>query len=234
MTKDRERRIDVVTFYRTIIPCLVGRNEWDKKCMNMRISDIVSTSIEAMGLWIIDNYSEKWSTGGRRTDKAKYTSVNQGNRIFGGWNKLGIQRFNEFVTFVRDNRKEDGGQFECEFQEYCRDSYEKLQEHKNDVVLENTVRCLDDLEDDDNWESECSGQVRLLKDDTLNLKDSVPSLRGSVPSIIDVAERKTRVCEMDAHALSVASQASGSTNSSDYHSENLYGSFTNIRNRTVV
>ena len=91
-TKDACKRHQVFKFFQEIVPCLVGKREWEMRCAVATISEIVNPSLEAMALWIIDNYVDKWTRKRARTEKAKYISITQGNRLFGGWNESGIER----------------------------------------------------------------------------------------------------------------------------------------------
>ena len=115
------------------------------KRKNKMISDIITSSIEAMALWIIDNYGEKWLRWGKKTEKAKYTCFKQGNKLFGGWNEIGIERFNELVRHVRKNREGDEN-FEDMFLKFC-----QAEDDEKNVKLtsEAKIFCLDDLDNDD-------------------------------------------------------------------------------------
>ena len=206
------------------MPCLVGRNEWDRQCAEVLISDFVSPSMEALGLWIIDNYSEKWSGGGKRTERAKYTSVKQGNKLFGGWNENGIERFNNLIILVRENRNEDNGDFEQKFRDICMDKIANMKECKIGRVSEEPLCCLDDLEDEDDCMVEQGVQ-------------HIRYLNNSVPAVIDVSAKSLTGHSIDVPDLSVASRNSTGTHTSSSRAS-LYGSIGNtsvkVRNRTVV
>ena len=77
------------------------------KCTVTTISDIITPSLKALAFWIIDNYGAKWSQKGSRTEKATYTCIKQGNKLFGGWNESRIERLNNLICLVWRNRSKD-------------------------------------------------------------------------------------------------------------------------------
>ena len=112
------------------------------------ISNAVSTSLEALALWIIYNYEDKWSTEGTtRESPAKFTGMTKGNRICSGWNSEVIAKYNEFVTFVRNGRDEDDGHFEDIFKHAMMKEYEDRLMKKNGM-MHNTgnIVCANDLD----------------------------------------------------------------------------------------
>ena len=218
-TKDSTKRTKVFMFYQDIVPCLVGRREWEMKRAVTTISDIVTPSLEAMALWIIDNYGDKWSRKGGRTEKAKYTSVKQGNKLFGGWNESGIERFNSLVCLVRRNRREDT-HFEKSFLTFCQEEEEKSEEKKFEAATENNVSCLDDLDDDDSSSGQGIAASHAKRYDV------------QVPSVVNVTDNFVAPYDVPSPALSITSRASSSRNtgagsvhdtSGSIHG--LYGSF---------
>ena len=221
-TTDVQKRADVITFYQDIVPCLAGRREWEMNHKFKMISDIVTPSLEAMALWIIDNYSEKWSRKGKRTEKAKYTCIKQGNKLFGGWNESGIEKFNNLVRHVRKNREEDDN-FEKMFLTLC--------QAKDDARFERvlpskpSVCCLDDLDDDDS--SADMGITENPRKNTFN-----------VPTYIDVCQELDEPRDIRSPDMSVASRSSSSTRASRSSYHHLYGSFTGgndtVRNRAEI
>ena len=228
-SRDLVQEAEVNIFFNVVIPCLVGRNEWDRQCTESLISDFVSPSIEALGLWIIDNYSDKWMTGGQRTEKAKYTSVKQGNKLFGGWNEAGVQRFNGLILLVRENREEDNGVFERKFRVDCQEKLARIEESKFEACTDKPLCCLDDLEDDDSDSmAECAEHLQRLRNSTL------------IPTVIDVHPNSVAVLEnnIDIPDLSVASRTSSSSHTSSSRAPSLYGSYTNVgsvvRNKTAI
>jgi len=195
------------------------------KRKNTMISDIITPSIEAMALWIIDNYGEKWLRGGKKTEKAKYTCFKQGNKLFGGWNEIGIERFNELVRHVRKNREEDEN-FEDMFLQFCQAEDDDKKVKQQELSSETKIFCLDDLDDDDSSAEQSS--------ENLSKRSKI-----SVPPFIDVSETSEGQNDMNSQDMSLASRSSSSTResmSNNYHQ--LYGSFTiggdTVQNRAEI
>ena len=108
--KDQEA---VMIFHRKILPCVSGKKRFKKVIHEKKISEVVTVSLEALALWIIYNYEEKWNTEGTtRESPAKFTGVTKGNKIYNGWDLAGVVKFNEFMEFVRHNRDVVDGAFE--------------------------------------------------------------------------------------------------------------------------
>ena len=233
-TKDDLKRHKVFKFYQDIVPCLIGRREWEMKRAISTISEIVPTSLEAMALWIIDNYVDKWSRKGRRTEKAKYTCITQGNKLFGGWNESGIERFNNLICMVRRNRSEDA-QFEKEFLAYCQEEEECREEQKLEEPPENNISCLDDLDDDD------SSRGQGIAETTTTRQFEI-----QVPSVVNVSKSFVGQYNVPSPELSVASGSSShvgrpvaSPHGDSGRRNGLYGNFgytddNNIHNRASV
>ena len=224
-TTETQKRADVITFFQDIVPCLSGRREWEMKRKNTMISNIITPSIEAMALWIIDNYGEKWLRGGKKTEKAKYTCFKQGNKLFGGWNEIGIERFNELVRHVRKNREEDEN-FEEMFLKFCQAEDDEKDVKQEETTSETRIFCLDDLDDDDS--SAEQGSENLSK-----------RSRSSVPPFIDVCETSEGQNDVNSQDISLASRSSSSTRASMSNNyQQLYGSFTidgdTVQNRAEI
>ena len=233
-TTENKKKHKVFVFYQEIVPCLVGRREWDMKRAVSTISEIVTPSLEAMALWIIDNYGEKWSRKGSRTEKAKYTSVTQGNKLFGGWNEHGIERFNNLICLVRKNRSEDIN-FEKSFLAYCQEEEENREEKRLYIATENNISCMDDLDDDDS---------SMGEDIT---EKTTKRYNVQVPSIVNVTENYVEQYDVPSPELSVTSKSSGSVSraANSIHGTSssgngLYGNFgvtgigDNVRNRAAI
>ena len=104
-------------------------------------------SQEALALWCLHNYGEKWKIG--ETDKsvhALYTGVTKGNKMFTGWDDEGIQKFNEFCKFVKQNRS-DGKEFEYELQMKMIEDYKEEQLRSRRENARVPVACFDDLDE---------------------------------------------------------------------------------------
>lgn len=111
------------------------------------ISNAVTTSLEALALWIVYNYEDKWSTEGTtRESPAKFTGMTKGNRIYSGWNTEGITKFNEFIAFVRNNREQDDGNFEEMFKNKMLQEHEDLLIKRNKHVHTENIVCHNDLD----------------------------------------------------------------------------------------
>ena len=83
-TEDSDKKA-VMLFYKNILPCVSGKKCFKKHMHKVTISNAVSTSLEALALWIIYNYEDKWSTEGTtRESPAKFTGMTKGNRIYSG------------------------------------------------------------------------------------------------------------------------------------------------------
>ena len=145
---DTEKNREAVTiFFRKILPCVSGKKRFKKIIHEKRISETVTVSLEALALWIIYNYEDKWNTEGTtRESPAKFTGVTKGHRIYSGWDSAGVVKFNEFMEVVRHNRDVDDGKFENEFKEEMRKEHEDRMIRKKrfsltseDVVCENDL-----------------------------------------------------------------------------------------------
>ena len=148
MTENEKDRKAVMMFYKKILPCVSGKKKFKKIMHEVTISDTVTASLEALALWIIYNYEDKWNTEGTtRESPAKFTGVTKGNKIYSGWDAAGITKFNEFMEFVRYNRKEDNGQFEELFKSEMRKEHEDRMIRKNNTTLPNDdIVCENDLD----------------------------------------------------------------------------------------
>ena len=146
--KSEKDKDAVMFFYRKILPCVSGKKRFKKIIHEKRISEAVTVSLEALALWIIYNYEEKWRTEGTtRESPAKFTGVTKGKRIYSGWDSAGVVKFNEFMEFVRHNRDVDDGAFEDEFKKEMRKEHEDRMIRKKSVSLPNEdIVCENDLD----------------------------------------------------------------------------------------
>ena len=148
MTESETKQQKVMTFYQKVLPCVAGKKKFKKLMHHKTISEVVTVSLEALALWIIFNYEEKWSTEGTtRESPAKFTGVTKGNKIYSGWDAAGIIKFNEFMEFVRFNRQEDDGVFEDAFKKEMIKDYEDRMIRKHNTSLpDDDVVCENDLD----------------------------------------------------------------------------------------
>ena len=138
----------VVTFYKKVMPCVAGKKKFKKIMHHKTISEAVTVSLEALALWIIFNYEEKWSTEGTtRESPAKFTGVTKGNKIYSGCDAAGIIKYNEFREFVKFNRQEDDGVFEDAFKlEMTQEHEDRILKKHNSTLPEDDVVCENDLD----------------------------------------------------------------------------------------
>lgn len=170
---------------------------WKNKLHEVPISSAVTSSLEALALWIVHNYEEKWkSEGTTRESPAKYTGMTKGNRLYCGWSDAGINKFNEMVAYVRRNR-ELGQNFEKIFQN------KMIKEHEDNLIKKQktTARnvatiCVDDLD------------ARLADTTSSMIYNRVPP-------------HTTIQCNLSGNQ-EVASTISHSSASASYHSGNEY------------
>ena len=147
LTVDEEKKESVYIFYKHIMPCVCGKKFWRSRFQNETVSQMTPVSIEALALWIVHNYEDKWSNEERnKSVPALYTGMCKGNKMFTGWDNAGIQKYNEFCNFIRQNRME-GPEFESEIQ------MRLIEDDKEDVINrrveqhQTTIDCFDDLDE---------------------------------------------------------------------------------------
>ena len=137
----------VYIFYKYIMPCICGKKYWKSRFKKERISQMYTVSQEALALWCLHNYEDKWTLG--ETDKnvhALYTGVTKGNKMFTGWDDEGIQKFNEFCSFVKQNRSTEK-EFECDLQMQMIEDYKEEQMSGRRENARVPVACFDDLDE---------------------------------------------------------------------------------------
>lgn len=114
-------------FFKCIVRVSVYNERWDSL---QTMSDIATPSDEALALLILENNEARWlqeietqrdpSLGGEKKGlpKAKYTnsgknSSNRGfTKRFSGWSSAGIERFNELLRLVKEDRSANGQWFD--------------------------------------------------------------------------------------------------------------------------
>ena len=96
-------------FVDKILGCAVGKRSWgkDKKCFKTVTTGGVTVSDEAFALLIMEN---QWHVVFQAGGETKYTGKSgTANRRNSGWSKQGIERFNQLVRKVKENRVEAFG-----------------------------------------------------------------------------------------------------------------------------
>ena len=149
------------------LPCVVGSVNWRRKCGVSLICDFVTVSDEVFCLFMLENSYDMWVDGwefkqrvksgveeNRRRKKTErvnplYTTGSAGEAgKYKGWNKEGMERWNELYKKVKGCRADD-----CLFDMLFREEM-KLEGVTADVndsgsksSKEEMVELLDDLED---------------------------------------------------------------------------------------
>ena len=147
LTVDEEKKESVYIFYKHIMPCVCGKKFWKSRFQNETVSQMSAVSLEALALWILHNYEGKWmNEENGKSVPALYTGLTKGNKMFTGWDNKGIQKYNEFCTFIKQNRIA-GSEFENEVQQRM------IKEDKEDNASRRTdhstisIDCFDDLDE---------------------------------------------------------------------------------------
>jgi hypothetical protein len=99
----RENIEDFTLFCDTFLSNVVGRNTYNSKVGEARMSKIATVSDEAFALVCVENSIERWKdevSNQTKTNKSKwkpskYTANPSEARKYGGWSLEGIRRFNE-------------------------------------------------------------------------------------------------------------------------------------------
>lgn len=178
------------------MPCVTGKKYWKSRYKKERISRMCTVSQEALALWILHNYEKKWSVGDSENKvQALYTGITKGNKMFSGWDDEGIQKYNEFCTFVKQNR-EAGSDFEYDIQMKMIEDYkqEKISAQRENAPL--PVACFDDLDE--------------------KLQELPRTVQNSMPPQPTILECNSALSE-------VASTISSSSGSTSYRSAAYYG-----------
>jgi hypothetical protein len=114
-------------FFKCIVRVSVYNERWDSLTT---MSDIATPSDEALALLILENNEARWLQefelqrdpslveAKASLPKAKYTNSGKNSRAkgftkrFGGWSNAGIERFNELLRLVKEDRNENGQWFD--------------------------------------------------------------------------------------------------------------------------
>ena len=177
------------------MPCVCGKKYWKSRFKRERISQMSTVSQEALALWILHNYEEKWTRG--ENDKnvhALYTGLTKGNKMFTGWDDEGIKKYNEFCSFVKQNRI-TGSDFENEVQMKMIEDYKEEQISARRENARVPLACFDDLDE--------------------KLQDLPRTVQNNMPLQTTVECTNSGISE-------VASTISGSSVSTSYRSAGYY------------
>ena len=110
--EDEPEKNDAYKFFvDKILGCAIGKRAWgkDKKCFKTVTAKGVTVSDEAFALLIMEN---QWNVIFRVGGETRYTgkaAAGTANRRNSGWSKQGIERFNQLVLKVKENRSEAFG-----------------------------------------------------------------------------------------------------------------------------
>ena len=155
----RENEETYKIFCNKLLPCIVGKNEWNKLCWQIHVSKIATISDEAFTILLLENSWDVWKEMADRDDdeentpyatKPRWTNHSLAAKRYQGWCKEAHKRYNELYKKVQMDR-ESNKTFEIN---YLR---EKVNEKNNKkkrkrelaqaVIEEEKVICYDDLSD---------------------------------------------------------------------------------------
>ena len=211
-TVDEEKKRAVFLFYKNILPCVCGKKNWKNRFRNETVSQATTVNQEALALWILHNYEGKWlGVGSHKEEHALYTGFSKGNKMFTGWDNEGIQKYNEFCNFVRQNRN-DAPCYELELREEMKQEYEEEVLSKQMESDELPIQCFDDLD----------GKLQNLPRTAYNC---------GPPQTTVVCNMQQGINEV-ASTIS-ASSASTSYKSADYNSRTFDGNMTNLESVAI-
>jgi hypothetical protein len=150
-----------IFFCHYFLSCIVGKKFGYKLSKNFKLSDIVTPSDEALTLLLIENNEARWLKLNQEDicedelPPSRFTSTGQKKKGRGftvkgyGWNPLAIERFNELVAGVKEDRKEHGDAFDIKFEEYWRNKTLLARRHKKQKIdLPPKVAAVNDLFDE--------------------------------------------------------------------------------------
>ena len=130
MANIRDNEDKFKTFLDVVMVHMIPARKWKREISCMLVSDIFTSSDEAMSMLFVENYLsdflEMIRTGNKvelEESKAKYTKWNDEGKGFKGWHISGVNRFNELVNIVRKKRSDDNSkqmeqQMLNDFEEY--------------------------------------------------------------------------------------------------------------------
>ncbi len=89
LLEKQQKETSMWAFFDYVLPCIVGRNQWNKLRHEKQVSEFVTPSDEAFGFLILENIWDTWSTmsdkdcndvlASRLTLKKRNTSPSDGN-----------------------------------------------------------------------------------------------------------------------------------------------------------
>ncbi len=164
--KKREDGKTMEVYLNYVLPCVVGKNQWNQQRHEKLVREFVTPSDEAFGYLILENIWDTWkgmsteechavlasrltlnrraSGGGTKKEtgrEGKWTdptkSKEVSSRRFRGWDPEGIRRFNELIKEVMDDRKTDTGE---EFEKQFQQAWLKIESEKGKAT-QNTSKC---------------------------------------------------------------------------------------------
>lgn len=87
----------------------VGKTKFRKLTRKVSVSEVASRSDEAYMMLVLENNWKRWmnmaETGSMKsTIPTKYTERGKKAKVYGGWTMKGLNRYNEFMKYVYQNR----------------------------------------------------------------------------------------------------------------------------------
>ena len=112
-------------FCDSFLPCIIGKTRWAKEVYTTEVSKIASPNDEAWALLVLENSWELWhqiadhEMRGEvlpkiQCKKTRWTSGAISASKYEGWGSEGMERYNNLVQMVRDDRNRNR-QFDAEF-----------------------------------------------------------------------------------------------------------------------
>ena len=126
---------------------------------------------------------------------ALFTGITKGNKIFAEWDDEGIQNYNEFCNFVKQNRV-TGSDFEYDLQVKMIEDYKQEQISAQRENARVPIACFDDLDE--------------------KLQELPRTVQNAMPL-------QTAVLDCNSQISEVASTISSSSTSTNYRSAGFYG-----------
>ena len=156
-------------FVKTVVGAQRYKRGWKN---NLDFSEIATPSDEALTLLLLENSMYRWTTDDEEKGPAppRYTSAGKNKeqkgvtKKYGGWTKGGIERFNDIVRKVREDRKVNGRRFD----NYMKEAKSAEEDFGTGVkVTANCIRAENDLvfsaSDDDDDEGSKDDEEDLVQ-----------------------------------------------------------------------
>ena len=143
-----------ITFLDVCLIHYIESSEWRYRCYAQPVSELFTTSDEAMAMVFLENYLndfKKMASDGQKIDRKdlrpKYTKTTSDNTKFHGWHVSGIKRYNQFQKFLKEERNtEDSKNLEIKIINYYRDFCNKQIRDSANNDSDDDLRVLDDDE----------------------------------------------------------------------------------------